>query len=39
MTEVSVTACQRDPQLWFSEHPAELERAKGTLPALSTARG
>jgi WhiB family redox-sensing transcriptional regulator len=20
--------CQRDPSLWFSEHPAELERAK-----------
>jgi WhiB family redox-sensing transcriptional regulator len=28
MTDVLVTACQRDPQLWFSEHPAELERAK-----------
>ena len=21
-------ACSRDPELWFSEHPAELERAK-----------
>jgi WhiB family transcriptional regulator, redox-sensing transcriptional regulator len=28
MTDVRVTACQREPQLWFSERPAELERAK-----------
>ncbi|HEX4017332.1 MAG TPA: WhiB family transcriptional regulator [Frankiaceae bacterium] len=28
MTHVRVTACQREPELWFSPHPAELERAK-----------